>query len=360
MRVLPKNHFLGWTPYAWLVYLCFFFMQPIYSHAGVREWAITITATVVFLLLYFRGFWLCDWSLVLNTAGIALLGVLLTPHNPGAVGFFIYASAFLGFAGETNFAVKLLVALLAIISLEAWISHFSLGTWLTGAVFVLIVGGVNIHFAQAKRADQKLRMAQKEVEHLAKVAERERIARDLHDVLGHTLSVIVLKSELASKLIERDPERAKNEIRDVENISRDALADVRHAIRGYRAKGLSEEMARARATLETAGVRFDCEAKEIGLSPAQESVLALVMREAVTNVVRHAEARTCKVELQRVNGDCMLQIEDDGRGGIQIEGNGIRGMRERIEALGGHVERSTGQGTRLKITLPLKAEESRA
>lgn len=360
MRVLPKNHFLGWTPYAWLVYLFFFYLQPIYGHASVREWVITIAATLVFLVLYFRGYWLCGWSLVLNTAGIALIGVLLTPHNPGAIAFFIYASAFVAFSGDTSFALKLLGALLAILSVEAWFLHFSLGTWLTGAVFVLIVGGVNIHFAQARRDARKLEMAQEEVEHLAKVAERERIARDLHDVLGHTLSVIVLKSELASKLMDRDPERAKNEIRDVEKISRDALADVRHAIRGYRAKGLSEEMARARATLETAGVRFDCETREIGLTPAQESVLALVMREAVTNVVRHAEARTCKVELQRVNGDCMLQIEDDGRGGFQIEGHGIRGMRERIEALGGHVERSTGQGTRIKIILPLNVEETRA
>ena len=360
MRLLPKNHFLGWTPYAWLVYLCFFFMQPIYSHAGAKEWALTIGASVVFVALYLRGYWLSGWPLMLNTSGIVLLGVVLTPFNPGAVAFFIYAAAFFAFVSDTPTGLKLLVALLGVLSLEAWIFHLSVGTFLTGLVFSALVGGVNIHFSQAKRQAEKLKMAHDEIEHLAKVAERERIARDLHDVLGHTLSVIVLKSELASKLIERDPERAKNEIRDVENISRDALSDVRQAIRGYRAKGLSQEMARARATLETAGVKFDCEAKELGLSPAQESVLALVMREAVTNVVRHAEAKHCKIELERVNGDCLLQIEDDGRGGSQVEGNGIRGMRERIEALGGRIERWTGQGTRIRITLPLKGEEAHA
>ncbi len=360
MRLLPKNHFLGWTPYAWLVYLCFFLMHPIFDHVGRREWAVTIAATVVFVALYLRGYWLSGWPLVLNTSGIVLLGVLLTPSNPGAVAFFIYGSSFIAFVGDTPLGLKLLCGLLGIICLESWFTHAATSTWLTGLVFSALVGGVNLHFAQAKRQSEKLKMAQEEVEHLAKVAERERIARDLHDVLGHTLSIIVLKSELASKLMERDPERAKNEIRDVEKISRDALSDVRHAIRGYRAKGLSEEMARARATLETAGVRFDCEAKEIGLSPAQESVLALAMREAVTNVVRHADARSCKVELQRVNGDCLLQIEDDGRGGKQVEGNGIRGMRERIEALGGHVERWTAQGTRITITLPLKSGEGHA
>ncbi len=356
MRLLPKDHYLGWTPYAWLVYLCFFYMQPILAHAGVKEWALTIGATIIFVALYLRGYWLCGWQLILNTSGIVLLGVVLSPHNPGAVAFFIYASAFLAFVGETQTGLKLLCALLAIICFESYFAHLSLGTWLTALVFSALVGGVNLHFAQAKRQAERLKVAHEEIEHLAKVAERERIARDLHDVLGHTLSVIVLKSELASKLIERDSERAKNEIRDVEKISRDALSEVRQAIRGYRSQGLSEEMARARATLETAGVRFDCDTSTVGLSPAQESVLALVVREAVTNVVRHAEAKNCKLQLDRVNGDCLLQIEDDGRGGSQIEGSGILGMRERIEALGGRIERWTEKGTRIKITLPLKTE----
>ena len=218
----------------------------------------------------------------------------------------------------------------------------------------MLIGSVNIHFAQRWRADERLRLANEEIEHLAKVAERERIARDLHDVLGHTLSVIVLKSELASKLIERDPARAVSEIREVEKISRDALGEVRSAIRGYRADSLTAEFTRARATLETAGVTVECAAEPLPLTPVQETVLALVVREAVTNVVRHAGAHHCRLELAQLNGNCRLRIRDDGRGGfLATEGAGLRGMRERVQALQGTLQRASEGGTTLTITLPL-------
>jgi two-component system sensor histidine kinase DesK len=199
----------------------------------------------------------------------------------------------------------------------------------------------------------QLQAANAEIEHLAKVAERERIARDLHDVLGHTLSVIILKSELAGKLIDHDPERAKAEMADVEQTSRAALADVRSTIRGYRAHSLEAELKQAKATLETAGVIVKSESEEVRLTPAQESVVALVVREAVTNVVRHARARNCHLRLIPVNGNCRIEIHDDGRGGGAVEGNGLRGMRERIEALGGTLQRENSVGTRLSIEFPL-------
>ncbi len=196
-------------------------------------------------------------------------------------------------------------------------------------------------------------MAHDEIEHLAKVAERERIARDLHDLLGHTLSLITLKAELARKLVDRDPLRAKQEMQDVEQTSRAALADVREAISGYRGQGLATELIRARQTLETAGIAVDCAASEVPLSPAQESVLALALREAVTNVVRHAQAQRCSVRLSRDQEACTLEIADNGRGADAPEGNGLRGMRERLEAIGGSLQRQTAAGTRLVIHLPL-------
>ena len=124
----------------------------------------------------------------------------------------------------------------------------------------MLIGSGNTFLAERNRMNRKLTKANEEIENLAKVAERERIARDLHDVLGHTLSVITLKSELAGKLIDRDPEGAGREIREVETISRQALSDVRDAIRGYRSKGLVAELAHAKATLETAGVAVQCDA----------------------------------------------------------------------------------------------------
>jgi two-component system sensor histidine kinase DesK len=237
-----------------------------------------------------------------------------------------------------------------------------MGFWAVSIVVALGVAGSNIHFAEKNRADTKLRMAQDEIEHLAKVAERERIARDLHDVLGHTLSLIIVKSTLASKLLDRsgtqgsvtfDPHRAKAEINDIERVSREAMAEIRSTLRGYTAYKINEEVQRAESTLATAGIWAESNVVDVCMSPAQESVVALILREAVTNVVRHSHARSCKLKLDAENGSCVLRVEDDGRGGTHAEGNGLRGMRERIEALGGTLVRDTASGTKLKFEFPL-------
>jgi two-component system, NarL family, sensor histidine kinase DesK len=155
--------------------------------------------------------------------------------------------------------------------------------------------------------------------------------------------------------MDRDPQRAGQEILEVSEISRQALSEVRDAIRGYRAKGLAAELAQAKSTLETAGLSVQCDAATTVKLPAiQESVLSLAVREGVTNVVRHAQARSCRLRIEQGNGSCRLEIQDDGRGSSNGEGNGLRGMRERVEMLGGTLERSTTSGTTLTIILPLK------
>jgi two-component system sensor histidine kinase DesK len=219
-----------------------------------------------------------------------------------------------------------------------------------------VVSGLNFHYASVWVSNAKIRMAQGDVERLAKIAERERIARDLHDVLGHTLSVIALKSELASKLIERDPTRAAREIREVNDVARDALAQVRSAVTGYRASGLSAEFDAMRKAFDTAGISLSVEAERLPLPPAHENALALVLREASTNVLRHAHAKTCRVRLAHRDDATRLEIADDGRGGNSLEGNGLTGMRERVAALGGSLVRDGSTGTRLEITLPLRPE----
>jgi two-component system, NarL family, sensor histidine kinase DesK len=136
------------------------------------------------------------------------------------------------------------------------------------------------------------------------------------------------------------------------------LADVRSTIRGYRTYSLDAEFKHARAALETAGLKVKTESTELNLTPTQESVVALVLREAVTNVVLHAQAGNCCLRLVPVEGTCLLEVQDDGIGG-QAEGNGLRGMRERIEALGGVLERETATGTSLRIRFPVVMKESR-
>jgi two-component system sensor histidine kinase DesK len=227
------------------------------------------------------------------------------------------------------------------------------------AIFlVVVIGGGNIYFAQQKRAECKLRAALEENVTLAAVAERERIARDLHDVLGHTLSVIVLKAELAGRLVTRDPERAVEEMADVETTARTALGEIREAIGGYRSRGLSAEIEAARRTLDAAGVMLLTESnpERESFTPQEETALALALREAVTNIVRHARATTCRLGFISQAGSRRLVVEDDGPHAIVREGNGLRGMRERIESIGGHFSLEQGvaqnHGTRLIIELP--------
>ncbi|HUO25612.1 MAG TPA: sensor histidine kinase [Candidatus Aquilonibacter sp.] len=361
VNLSPRDKAQGWAPYVWLAYLIFFFFQPVLNHAGWKEWSLTALATVLFLTLYFSLFWLERPRALLHIAGMVILGLVFAPMNAGASTFFVFAAAFLPFAVQSEkLAIGLMLAIVALAGAETLLLHLSGWFFFYAGGFSLIVGGSNVYFAQRNRTLAKLRMANEEIEHLAKVAERERIARDLHDVLGHTLSVITLKSELAGKLLDRDPERAGKEIREVEQISRQALHEVRDAIRGYRSQGLAAELAQAKATLETAGVSVQCDTTTtLSLPAVQESVLALAVREAVTNVMRHAQAHTCRLRLEQQNGSCRLEIADDGRGGAQREGNGLRGMRERVEMLGGTLLRETESGTRLTITLPLHETSSR-
>jgi two-component system sensor histidine kinase DesK len=349
-----KDH--GWSPLLWIAYLGFFFVDPVMNHASLRIWLFDGLGAAIFLCLYFGLFFLENPLAMGHLFGMVVLGVLFGPINSGACTFFIYAAAMLPFCVETQTAAVIGLATIgAIGALDGLLLH--VGAWqiFWMALFPVIIGAGNTFVAERTRMNRQLRKANEEIEHLAKVAERERIARDLHDVLGHTLSVITLKSELAGKLIERDPERAGKEIREVEQISRQALSDVRDAIRGYRSQGLSAELALAKSTLETAGVAVQCDAATTLKLPAvQESVLSLAVREAVTNVVRHARAQTCRLRLEQQNGSCRLEIQDDGQGSSNIEGNGLRGMRERVEMLGGTLQRTTASGTTLTITLPVK------
>ncbi len=352
MRLLPSNPEGSWLPYVWLIYCGSFLLSAALGRPTPRDWVLTAAGLLAFLVLYFTGYWLKGPRILWAAGGILLIGILFIPSNPGASCFFIYAAAFLGYAGKPRFAMICLAVLLAILGLEVWMLDLHPYAWVPAAVFSLIIGGVNIHQAEVSRANARLRITQEEVERLAKTAERERIARDLHDVLGHTLSVITLKAELAGKLVERDPERAGREIREVERISREALREVRTAISGYRSEGLPAEIARARLALESSGVKLEYFAQPVEPGPAREAVLALALKEAVTNIIRHSGAQTCRIFLEEKNGEIRLEIRDDGRGGAAPFGVGLSAMRERVEGLGGRMEREGEGGTTLTVAIP--------
>jgi two-component system, NarL family, sensor histidine kinase DesK len=275
------------------------------------------------------------------------------PINESSWGIYIFIAASLPEISEsTNTVIGLLLLQCGAIVTQSWLFHLSAWTWSMGLGFTLLIGMNRLRMEQKHRADAKLRMAHEEIEQLAKTAERERIARDMHDVLGHSLSLIVLKSELAGRLFDSQPSRAALEIAEIETAARQALAEVRKTITGYRSEGFASELTRAAQVLKTAGVRLNKPAKAPYLTPRHEATLSLVLREAVTNIVRHADASECSIEVFSEQDRTQLVIADDGRGDIRQEGNGLRGMRERVQELGGSLSLESSRGTRLHIELP--------
>jgi two-component system, NarL family, sensor histidine kinase DesK len=354
IRLLPESSHLGWTPYAYLVYLSFYVVYGV-ARYSLRDWLIAAPALVAFLVLYFRGFWLRGRPLLLVVLGIVGIGVLLAPRNPGANCFFIYAAAFLGDVGRPTVGARWLLVIVVIVAIESWLLSLPAMMWAPAIVFSLLIGGSQIHFGEVRRKDRALLEAHQAAEHLAKIAERERIARDLHDLLGHTLSIIVLKSELAAKVADRDLARAMTEIRDVERISRNALAEVRQAVYGYRGERLGDELETLRPALAAAGVTLESDIGAVALSPDQERTLALALREAVTNIIRHARAKRCRIALANSGDVLTLTIEDDGVGGDASEGAGLSGMRARLAEVGGTLERDLRHGTCLTLRVPKAA-----
>ena len=220
-------------------------------------------------------------------------------------------------------------------------------------------------FVRQVAAVAELKSAREELARLAVSEERLRFARDLHDLLGHSLSLITLKSELAGRLLPTAPEKAATEIHDIEGVARQALREVREAVAGYRRPTLDEELAGASEMLEAAGISCLIE-NQTGLLPkAVDAVLAWAVREGTTNVIRHSRAKHCRIVLARENEEIYAEITDDG-GGYQKEngedsGSGLSGLAERVATFAGRVETNSlpDGGFRLRVVLPARSAVER-
>lgn len=353
-----------WPP---LLYTLFWFTDTADAHASLSMWMWFALFYAVFLLAYVRtfacrvqhrGFWL----------GVMFaVGYIYFPFNRHAAGEFVYPVVMSVFlirqtrlaAALARFSAVEAASILGVL-IETKLLHSHPAIAQNVIFFMVAIGFTNFAFSRHLLVNEQLTRANQEIEHLAQVAERERIARDLHDLLGHTLTVIVLKSDVANRLFETQPEMAHREIAEVEATARKALAEVREAVAGYRAEGIGAEVARARRPLASAGVQLTTDVETMQITPEQANVLCLVVREAVTNVIRHAEATVCRVELHRQGKVLRLNVEDNGNGDAGAEGNGLRGMRERVSAAGGRLERTQvdGGGTRVMAELPWAGAEA--
>ncbi|QWT18328.1 sensor histidine kinase [Bacillus sp. NP157] len=294
---------------------------------------------------------------------MALLGYAVMGMNAsGGACYVIFACSFMGFHGPVRVCMlRTLVVLSVFITLALTVMHWPWTVALVMTFVALSVSTANLLYRMNGQKDWELKLSHDEVRRLAATAERERIGRDLHDLLGHTLSLITLKLELSRRLLDRDTDSARREIEEAERVARHALAEVRSAVTGIRTTGISAELASARLLLGASAIHFDYVSDVPVLPPRLESELALVLREAVTNIHRHAQASLAEAKVQVVGHDLNLCIADNGRGTAGPEGNGLCGMRERVRALGGtlSVESERGKGTRVMIRVPLTDADRR-
>ena len=304
----------GWGPWVYLGFLVFPIASPFLDpHATRWHWLILAGSIGCFVPLHFWAFENDSKPDLLGktvtrrliaAGGMTLIGAvgLVFGHNYGASAFLIYAAAYLAMVGRPRLGWALVAGLMLVTAGLYLISQLPFpGRWYAFApalVFIPTTAAMQIFQIERVRSDARLHLAHEEVERLAVIAERERIARDLHDLLGHTLSMITLKSELARKLTKTDPTRAASEMAEVETISRDTLSQVREAVRGYRAKGMAGEIESAKRALKWASIEFDMRADVVDLPPRHETALALALREGVTNIVRHS-GRHLRADLQR-------------------------------------------------------------
>lgn len=358
-RLLPRDSATGWPAYLWLIWLGFFFIPWGLQSTAAETKIATVVALALFLPLYFRYYWARAAERLWIIAIITALGCAMMPFSISGGGLLIYAGAFVGYSLRPSLALTVLSGLAAACSIEYLLLGIPLGQWLWAPVVTVMIGLANVWGAERHRQHCALQKSQDEVKRLAAMAERERIGRDLHDLLGHTLTLITVKAELAAKLAERDMIGAAREIREVERVSREALQQVREAVGGYHTGSVSGELANALAALTAADIGLTAKTDSCELSDLQDSLLAMVLREAVTNVVRHSGAQNCRIELDSCNHGIRLMVEDDGRGGKMHEGNGLKGMRERLRAISGKLDIASDRtGTRLAILIPANEQSA--
>ncbi|MEV6020982.1 MULTISPECIES: sensor histidine kinase [unclassified Streptomyces] len=369
----PRNLREALRKSVWIVIWLVFLGSPVHDLASgthtpaatAAGWVGLAAFVAVYLTLVFRHMGKAFTGTLAVTLMVLALGVLavvlcLTLGAPW-LGLFVYVSVACG----TTFPLRVsywTIPLTAVVMLLVGL-HGGEDDARNLVLLVVLIGFAMTGVRQLVRTTVELRKARATVAQLAANEERLRLARDLHDLLGHSLSLITLKSELAGRMLPDHPERAAQQVADIEQVSRQALVDVREAVTGYRRPRLAGELAGAQVALTAADVIADLPAEPDldGVPEETESALAWALREAVTNVVRHSGARRCTVGLvrrQTLDGPVLeLSVEDDGSGGTSgaAPGNGLTGLTERLEKAGGSMEAGrVRRGFRLVARAPLE------
>lgn len=352
-----------WDKYGWsigVVWLGFLGFPAYAAMTASTAWGwrlVTLVLIAGFGAVYAYGSWRASredtmaqvrrtgWRYV--AAMVLIMALVLPVARMQTLGMVTFVVAFGMFTLPLGWALGVFAAGLAATIAWPYAEGVLSDTWLLTLIVVMV--GVSTLTVRLVEVRQERHRAM--TDELALVAERERVARDVHDVLGHSLTVVTVKAELAERLVDLDPARAKVELAEIRDLTRQSLAEVRATVAGLRVARLTDELVAARSALVGAGIEAEVADDVAVVDPRHRMVLAWTLREAVTNVVRHSGATRCTVRL----GPSWLEVSDDGRGpGEAAEGNGLRGIRERIARSGGSLlfgSGPAGAGTTVRVEI---------
>ncbi|MDM5328572.1 sensor histidine kinase [Neobacillus sp. CF12] len=354
----------GISPYIWTI-LCILPFYFIFQTSSPIKIIVGIILTILFFIFYRIAFISKGWPVYLWT--FILIGISITSTSLFSYVYFAFFLSY--FIGNIKDRITFLTLyFIHLISTSASI-NFSIvqqdELFLKQLPFVIIIWisvillPFNIHNKKEMgQLEEKLEDANKRISELVKLEERQRIARDLHDTLGQKLSLIGLKSDLARRLITKDPEQARNELKDVQQTARTALSEVRKMVSSMRGIRLKDEIVRVKQILKAAEINFegnqDFSLKNVPL--LTENILSMCLKEAVNNVVKHSGASSCSISIEQSWKEIVMTIHDNGvfksDGDSDVKGSGLLGMKERLEFINGSIELLTKEGTTLVIRVP--------
>ena len=360
--IIGRGFAIAWLffiPYSWASSLSV--GMPRFAEVGLAEGVVAFCA--VYLWYYLRGINSGDGAAWVTIASITLLSVALAFVAAGTVEGWYGAAWLTGmiYCATVGASLRPRVAMPVVLGTALVLAGgmTALGAPPSYSIVIVVetvlIGLSIIGVMWLERTVAELRAAREELARLAVSEERLRFARDIHDLLGHSLSVIVLKAELLTRVLPNDASpRVRQEVTEIESVARGALREVREAVAGYRKASLATELGGAAAAVEAAGIDYQRVQQGGVITPQTEEVLAWAVREGVTNVIRHSSASRCSIRVERENGHIILDVVDDGTGGRDSAGNGLRGVAERAAGIGGALEAGPlpHEGFRMRVTVP--------
>lgn len=357
----------GLSPYVWVVFyiLPFYF---IFRASSPYEVGIGVVMILAFFGCYVLSFVSKGWWVYFWTSFQVIISITMTVLF-GYVYFALFLAFFIG-----NIQHKIGFITLYTIHLISTIVTINYGfvtknpVLITQLPFVLVsmIGVILLPVTTYNRNKRdklqgELEDANKRIADLVKLQERHRIARDLHDTLGQKLSLIGLKSDLAGRLIHKNPGRAQAEINDVRQTARTALKEVRELVTQMRGTRLEDELFRIKQILKAAQIEFSLEGdKPANISLLYENVLSMCLKEAVTNIVKHSNATSCSIQFESSRAELKVKVQDNGVGmdtSLQSTGNGLLGMKERLEFINASMDIVCDQGTAIIIQVPIVTKQ---